>query len=434
MFPNPQDALPLPTRPNLEQYKKRAKELASAANTGDSAAVQKWTAEWLQTLARRANFESADQLQLGDGWVGNFEGFVKIQKSAGKLPLSKAQFVLARAHGFESWPKFEMHLKHVGRENSAESGFEAAADAIVEGDVPTLQGTLQGHPELVRARSARQHRGTLLHYVAANGFESYRQRTPKNAVETARLLLDCGADVNAKADVYGVAATTLELVATSVHPERAGVQEGLMALLLDRGASEVATLREGRNVISACLANGRLRAAEFLAERGFSLDLEAAAGLGRLDLVADFFEASGNLGPRATKEHMQRGFAWACEYGRSEVVEFLMRRGASLHVRTSGQTPLHWAVIAGHFPTLEFLLRHGADLEAENAYGGTALGQALWLAVHSHQGGVNYLPVINWLVRSGARVSENAIRWVREQHVAEDTKQKIIEVLRPGGA
>ena len=31
MYPNPQDALPLPTRPNLEQYKKLAKELRKCA-------------------------------------------------------------------------------------------------------------------------------------------------------------------------------------------------------------------------------------------------------------------------------------------------------------------------------------------------------------------------------------------------------------------
>lgn len=30
MFPNPQDALPLPPRPNLEQYKKQAKDLIKA--------------------------------------------------------------------------------------------------------------------------------------------------------------------------------------------------------------------------------------------------------------------------------------------------------------------------------------------------------------------------------------------------------------------
>jgi len=37
MFPNPQDALPLPQRPNLEQYRKLAKELVDAGKTGEAA-------------------------------------------------------------------------------------------------------------------------------------------------------------------------------------------------------------------------------------------------------------------------------------------------------------------------------------------------------------------------------------------------------------
>ena len=37
MFPNPQGALPLPARPNLEQYKKLAKEFSKAANSSESA-------------------------------------------------------------------------------------------------------------------------------------------------------------------------------------------------------------------------------------------------------------------------------------------------------------------------------------------------------------------------------------------------------------
>ena len=31
MYPNPQDVLPLPARPNLEQYKKQAKDLVRGA-------------------------------------------------------------------------------------------------------------------------------------------------------------------------------------------------------------------------------------------------------------------------------------------------------------------------------------------------------------------------------------------------------------------
>ena len=46
-------------------------------------------------------------------------------------------------------------------------------------------------------------RATLLHYVAANGVEGYRQLTPPNAVAIADALLDAGADVDALADMYG---------------------------------------------------------------------------------------------------------------------------------------------------------------------------------------------------------------------------------------
>ena len=38
MYPNPQQALPLPTRPNVEQYKKLAKDLVKACKSGEPAA------------------------------------------------------------------------------------------------------------------------------------------------------------------------------------------------------------------------------------------------------------------------------------------------------------------------------------------------------------------------------------------------------------
>jgi hypothetical protein len=75
-----------------------------------------------------------------------------------------------------------------------------------------------------------------LHYCSANGVEGYRQKTPKNIVEITRILLEAGAEVDARADVYGGDSTTLGLAATSVHPEKTGVQEELMQVLLDHGA------------------------------------------------------------------------------------------------------------------------------------------------------------------------------------------------------
>ena len=42
MFPNPQDALPLPARPNRDQYKKRGKDLVKSANSPDPAAQNRF--------------------------------------------------------------------------------------------------------------------------------------------------------------------------------------------------------------------------------------------------------------------------------------------------------------------------------------------------------------------------------------------------------
>jgi hypothetical protein len=46
------DALPLPSRPNLEQYKKLAKDLRHACKSGDRRAIRDWAARWAETLAR----------------------------------------------------------------------------------------------------------------------------------------------------------------------------------------------------------------------------------------------------------------------------------------------------------------------------------------------------------------------------------------------
>jgi ankyrin repeat protein len=72
----------LPVRPNLEQYKKQAKELVRACREGDA-----------DTLLRlRAHSQHA---------------------AAGHVALSDAQLVLAREHGFESWPKFAAHIEQL---------------------------------------------------------------------------------------------------------------------------------------------------------------------------------------------------------------------------------------------------------------------------------------------------------------------------------
>src|SRR5262249_21728532 len=103
--------------------------------------------------------------------------------------------------------------------------FEEAVDAVVHGDVAKLAALLDREPRLVHARSLHDHRCTLLHYVAANGVESDRQRSPRNAPAVAELLLARGADPNGFALTYGGGPghTTLSLALTSGFPDQAGV-------------------------------------------------------------------------------------------------------------------------------------------------------------------------------------------------------------------
>jgi len=78
---------------------------------------------------------------------------------------------------------------------------------------------------------------SLLHYIGANGVESYRQITPMNAAEIVKTLIDAGADVNAPANMYG-GSTPLELVLSSAHPHNAGVVDEIAAVLRNAGAVE----------------------------------------------------------------------------------------------------------------------------------------------------------------------------------------------------
>lgn len=439
MFPNPQDALPLPPRPNLEQYKKRAKDLLKASRSADSAALRSWATDWVQSLVRLAAVQITPGLPIRiDRWIDQVEDFARRKMPVDACALTDAQFVIARAHGFESWPRLAQHIEAIGVAGSSVSHFEQAADAIVTADVATLGRLLREHPTLIQARSTREHGATLLHYISANGVEGYRQKTPKAAVKVAQMLLDAGAEVDAAANVYGGGATTLALLATSVHPERAGVQEELMALLLDHGASldgAVSSRGDKELLVNACLANGRSRAAESLASRGGRLNLEGAAGIGRLDLVKTFFDERGHLNSKATRMQMERAFLFACQYGRRSVIEFLLEKGVSLATQADmGQTGLHWAVIGGQLETIQLLLDRGAQLEARNEYGGTALGQALWSAVHA-DGRIDYVPVIKRLLEAGALIEDGTLGWLAQQRgISLAVKQAIVQTLLGHGA
>jgi ankyrin repeat protein len=400
MFASP-DALPLPPKPDLDHYKKRAKDLVKAANDSDPTSLEAWAQAWIRSLIQLSNLQLTPNLPASpDDWIARAVRFAREEKSSRRLTLTKAQFILARAHGFESWPRLAQHIAALQRKNSPASTFEQAVESIITGDKATLESLLKKNPNLIKARSTRQHQATLLHYIAANGVEGYRQKTPPNIVAIAGLLLDSGAEVNATAALYGGHATTLTLAATSIHPEQAGLQQPLLELLLSRGAHF-----DDPNLLAACLANGRRQAAEFLASRGAPLTLESAAGLGNLEKVKSYFDTKGNLA-NATQQQFRGALFWSAEYGHNAVIEFLLDHGAPLQAKSAdGQTPLHWAVIGGHLSTVQLLLSRDASLEEQNSYGGTPLGQAHWSAENG-PGNIDYKAVIALL--SGAELAKKA--------------------------
>ena len=293
---------------------------------------------------------------------------------------------------------------------SSEQVIEEAAKAVQTGDASGLEELLRLHPGLIRQRSSLPHRATLLHYVADNGVVSLAGY-PGNAVELLDLLLTAGADVDATADFYGGGATTLGLVATSIHPARAGVQIPLLERLLAAGAQIDAVGAAGnrQRAVNGCLANGRPQAAFWLAAHGALLDLAAAAGVGRVEIVASYFDGDGRLKDPAVWAELGPALVWASEYGHVPVMDLLMDRGVDPGEAVSGVYPLDMAVCGGHMPAIRLLIQRGAPLESRNRYGGTPLGMAFYVlgqrdAVHTWpEPAVDDLAVIGELVRAGAQ-------------------------------
>jgi hypothetical protein len=454
----------LPARPNLEQYRKQAKERLTSWKASDPTTTRS-LADAQHAIARDHGFDTwkkfTDEIARRTGvadkaaiWKSAEEALVagddttlaRVLREHEKMfraeqPRSSwfggltpdykgrdARTIIADNHFFRSWEQFSRFASELKDASSPVARFERAVDAVVSGDAAALEGALRANPELVRARSARTHRSMLLHYVGANGVEGWRQRTPENAVQILEVLLAAGAAVDATADMYGGGCTTLGLVATSCHPRDAGLQQPLIDVLLAHGARlEALGAGNAHTLVHGCLANGRSEAAEYLASRGAPLDLEGAAGVGRLDIVKSFFNPDGSLKSPATMAQLKDGFTWACEYGRTDVVEYLLDHGVNASEvlpRPHRQTGLHWAAYGGHVETVKALLRRRPTLDVRDAsFGGTPLGWAVhgWWERRDRDPARRepYYEIVALLVAAGAPVEP---AWLSEENANTDPR------------
>ena len=108
----------LPARPNLEQYKKQAKDLTKAFRSGDNSALQR--------VREHHPHAARDSFALAD-----------------------AKLVIAREHGGDSWPKFKQQIESASDRVPA-AAWKTAEDAIVAGDVATLERILRDYGDMMR--------------------------------------------------------------------------------------------------------------------------------------------------------------------------------------------------------------------------------------------------------------------------------------------
>jgi hypothetical protein len=420
------DAKELPSRPNLHQYKKLAKELVKIYQSGNPGTLR-WEGVMV-TLTREQMLRRHPRMAK----------LSEAERQSARFRLADAQFIIAREYGFKSWTKFAQHIEALSLERSAVSIFEAAADAVISGDLETLQSLLGDRPELVQERSTRLHRATLLHYLSANGVEDYRQKSPKNAVKVAKILLKAGAYVDALAETYGggAAQTTLCLLVSSIHPAEAAVQAPLVETLLDFGAAINGLENDGLPLMTA-LDFGYLEAAEALVRRGARVDnIVNAAALGQLEKVKSFLNEDGSLianlpalrnsfgGIIGIEAQREEALICAGMFGQTRVVDFLLGIGIDPCAASGdGQTAFHLAAHGGHLETVKLLLARKTPLEIRNMYGGTILGQTVWSALNEPK--ADHLAIIELLLGAGAKL---------EAAGYPTGKERVDEVLRRFGA
>src|ERR1051325_3432068 len=94
------DAIPLPPRPDIDQYRKRAKglvDVVGAVDSGDASAVSGWAKTWLTSLAKHVREQGIDE-----AWIEREAERLVTEVAERKVnTLADAQLYVAHIHGFD---------------------------------------------------------------------------------------------------------------------------------------------------------------------------------------------------------------------------------------------------------------------------------------------------------------------------------------------
>ena len=182
--------------------------------------------------------------------------------------------------------------------------------------------------------------GYDFNYWSAEGQTPLILAAKENAYDTARLLVDRGADIHAK---YGNGGTALFVAVWKNSRE-------IAEFLIERGADVNGGDGYGGTPLMHKANYGYTAWVEFLLSHNAEIDLGDSGGVTAL-MYATF---GGNL----------------------ETVKFLVGRGASVHTRdNNGQTVLHHATYTSEI--MEALIAAGADVNAKDNDGHTPMDRAV---------------------------------------------------------
>jgi ankyrin repeat protein len=365
----------LPARPNLEQYKNQAKDLVHAHRTA--------APEALERIAR--HHPRLHKLSPAEITSANFS-------------LTDAQLVLAREHGFESWPKFAAHIetlrlirvvaelpdppaafieaacipRHSGHNTGTLEHAQLILDrypqvatanihtAAILADEPTVKKLLAEDPTNATATGGPHNWDALTHLC----FSRYLRLDPSRSeafVNTARSLLDAGASANTgwyemidhptprptfESAIYGAAGI-------AQHPE-------LTRLLLERGADPndeetpyhvietydntvLKIMLDSGKINESSLNTILLRKADWHDEHGIQLALEHGANPNSMT----------HWGFTALHQALRRDNGLI-------IIKLLLNHGANPNLETrDGQSAIHIATRRGRGDVLDLFIQRG---------------------------------------------------------------------------
>jgi len=365
------DAKPLAVRPSLEQYRKQAKELVKVFR---SAASRK-------SLDSQATL--SEVVQRVKTHLPRFADLPEDEIARTRFALADAQFVIAREHGFRSWPKFAKHVESLAQASFAAAVGNPARAFIEAACVPRVPLHSSGTLELAEA--------ILAAHPEVRNFDVHTAAILGDAAAVERFVALDARNATAKGGPYGWDALTHLCFARYLRHDRAR-SDGFVAAakaLLDAGASANTGWMEVHHqphpewesaIYGAAGIAQHAPLTRLLLERGADPnDEETPYHVVETydNTVMKILVESGKLNETSMTTLLLRKTDWH-DY---EGIKWLLEHRADPNRATPwGRTAFHHAVLRDNSPDiLEVLLEHGADptLVAERPDTRPAAGPAM---------------------------------------------------------